>query len=636
VTVGPPRNRGQHNDANYEDDFGHGTHVAGTAAARDQGWGYIGVAPGARLWAVKVLDAYGGGYVSDITAGVDWVVQRSDIIEVANMSLGWQGGDSAENSALRTAIQGGVDAGVVFVVAAGNDAQDVYGPDGTFGTGDDFVPAAYPEVAAISAFVETDGEPGGLGSATGYGPDDSFASFSNYSASVVTGNPVSSPGAAIDLTMPGVDVWSTHLNNDWVQMSGTSMASPHAAGLAALYIAQNGRAADADGVYAIRQALIDGAMYEGSGNWLAYPDSDPDDNAEGVGWAGDPVANLAPTVEITSPMNEADLWDVNEVPMTATAVPAGGTTITQVEFFVEATSVGTDTYGDDGWSSTWNTAGYADGPYTITAEATAEVTATGELVVGSDAIRVYLDNVDEAPTVTITSPEPDATVSGTVTVTAAASDDRGVAQVDFLVDGTSIGTDAQGADGWSITWDTTVHGDGSHVITAVATDSGTNTTTSDPINVTVDNSIATMTADLEGWPQSVNRNFWRAWVSVTIVDGVTPLQSALVTGTFSWNGSSLTLSGTTDPSGQVTFSTGNLSTRRVASVDFVVDSVVLAGYEYGDSDSITILKPDTTSRSADLYDQLAIWQAVEHAGATEPKERELAVEALDYLMAYQM
>ena len=159
INTGPPSRRGAHEDDNYDDDNGHGTHVAGTVAAYDNDLGVVGVAPGARLWAVKVLDSNGGGALSDIIAGVNWVTAHANEIEIANMSLGLQ----AYSPALRTAIQNSVSAGVVYFAAAGNSGIDVYGQDKLLGTTDDFIPAAYPEVAAISAFADSDGLPGGLG-----------------------------------------------------------------------------------------------------------------------------------------------------------------------------------------------------------------------------------------------------------------------------------------------------------------------------------------------------------------------------------------------------------------------------------------------------------------------------------------
>ncbi|MCH7493746.1 S8 family serine peptidase, partial [bacterium] len=234
---------------NGNDDNGHGSHTAGTMAALDNGFGVVGMAPGARLWAVKVLDRRGAGYWSDIIAGMDYVTDNAGEIDVANMSLGSTG----LLSSVRTALQGMVNAGVVVVVAAGNSSKDVYGSDGVFGTSDDFFPASYPEAMAVSAMKDNDGVSGGAG---GSG-DDQFASFTNFSRSVVGGNPVTSTGKAIDLAAPGVSVLSTYKNGNYATISGTSMSSPHVAGGAALYIAEHGRATNAAGVAAIRQALID-------------------------------------------------------------------------------------------------------------------------------------------------------------------------------------------------------------------------------------------------------------------------------------------------------------------------------------------------------------------------------------------
>src|SRR5207248_2384202 len=222
------------------DGNGHGTHVAGIAAALDNGDGVVGVAPGARLWGVKVMDDAGDGTSTSVIQGIDFVTQHAGQIEVANLSFVGIG----SSAALRQAISNSVAQGVVFVVSAGNDGRDVYGPDGVFGTLDDAIPAAYPEVMTVSALSDLDG----VASA-----DDALAFFSNYSRSVVAGNPVTSPGAAIDLAAPGVNISSTYLNGGYATMSGTSMAAPHVAGAAALYIAAHGRATTAAGVTAIRQ-----------------------------------------------------------------------------------------------------------------------------------------------------------------------------------------------------------------------------------------------------------------------------------------------------------------------------------------------------------------------------------------------
>ncbi|MFW6171406.1 MAG: S8 family serine peptidase, partial [Planctomycetota bacterium] len=298
-STGPPSQRGTAEDDNYDDDHGHGSHVAGTVGALDNDFGVVGVAPGAGLYGVKVLDASGSGYLSDIMAGIDWVTENADTIDVANMSLGGQG----LNDSYHEAIQNSVEAGVVYVVAAGNDYRDILGDDLDFRTSDDTIPAAYPEVATISAISDSDGEPGGEGGPTSSYADDTFADFSNFSNSdddhdswYDANNLVTSPGLGIDLMMPGVDIYSTYKDGGYATYSGTSMASPHAAGLAALYIAEHGGATNANEVYGIRQALIDGGVPWRSENGLVSLDGDPlkdgesnadspDKHEENLGWA---------------------------------------------------------------------------------------------------------------------------------------------------------------------------------------------------------------------------------------------------------------------------------------------------------------------------------------------------------------
>ncbi|HEX2881170.1 MAG TPA: S8 family serine peptidase, partial [Polyangiaceae bacterium] len=151
-----------------DDDNGHGTHVAGIAGALDNGIGVVGVAPGARLWALKVLDINGDGLLSDIIAGIDYVTANASQIEVANMSLTGLG----NSTAWRQAIQNSVAQGVVYTVAAGNDGMDVFGSDGIPGGIFDVIPAAYPEVMTVSAMIDTDGQAGGLGPVSSHGLDD--------------------------------------------------------------------------------------------------------------------------------------------------------------------------------------------------------------------------------------------------------------------------------------------------------------------------------------------------------------------------------------------------------------------------------------------------------------------------------
>jgi len=279
---------GQMTDGN-----GHGTHVAGIAAALDNSFGVVGVAPGARLWDVKVLDDNGSGTISSLIQGIDYVTQHADQIEVANMSLAGIG----YSYSLRQAIINSVAKGVVYVASAGNASRDIYGPDGLAGTGDDSIPAAYPEVAAISALSDLDG----IAS-----DDDALADFSNYSRGVVVESPVASYGAAIDLAAPGVNIYSTHLNGGYATMSGTSMAAPHVAGAAALYIAAHGRATNAVGVAAIRQALINSAQPQSA--WGSADTADPDPNPESLVSVASiaPAFNNVPVVTLSAPTNGAN------------------------------------------------------------------------------------------------------------------------------------------------------------------------------------------------------------------------------------------------------------------------------------------------------------------------------------------
>ncbi len=217
-------------DNTGKDGHSHGTHVAGTIGAIDNGEGVVGVAPGARMYAVKVLDDSGFGYESQIIAGVKWVTAHAKEIEVANVSLGC----ICSMPALDTAINSSVEAGVVYAVAAGNNKVDAKS----------FSPANNPNVITVSALADYDGKAGAKGSPTcaNHGLDDRLASFSNY-------------GTTVEIVAPGVCILSTIPGNKYGYKSGTSMASPHVAGAAALLaaISNPGSKKDAE---AIRETLV--------------------------------------------------------------------------------------------------------------------------------------------------------------------------------------------------------------------------------------------------------------------------------------------------------------------------------------------------------------------------------------------
>ncbi len=174
-----------------DDDNGHGTHVAGTVAALDNNTGVVGVANQASLYAVKVLDQDGFGYLSTIVQGVQWCVTHK--MQVVNMSLGAKKGNQTFQSAVLAAYK----AGIVQVAAAGNS----YGDAVAF-------PGRYTQVIAVTA-LDQSGQP---------------ASFNSL-------------GPQVALIAPGVDIRSTWKGGGYNNLSGTSMASPHVAGAVALKLA---------------------------------------------------------------------------------------------------------------------------------------------------------------------------------------------------------------------------------------------------------------------------------------------------------------------------------------------------------------------------------------------------------------
>jgi len=173
-----------------DDDNGHGSHVAGTIAAKNNTVGVVGVAPGAKLVAVKVLTRSGSGTTSGVVAGIDYVAANAKSGDVANMSLGGGVSTTLDNAVINTASKG-----IRFALAAGNESDDAnnHSPARVNGT----------NIYTVSAMDSA----------------DKFAYFSNY------GNP------PIDYCAPGVSIYSTYKGGGYASLSGTSMATPHVAGI---------------------------------------------------------------------------------------------------------------------------------------------------------------------------------------------------------------------------------------------------------------------------------------------------------------------------------------------------------------------------------------------------------------------
>ncbi len=238
-----------------QDDHGHGTHVAGTIGAKP-GSGVAGVAPGTKLYAVKVLDASGMGSVAQVICGIDWVTANAKRlgIAVANLSFGGPGTSDRDcgvtsGDPLHEAICRSSEAGVTYVVAAGNDGVDLAGA----------VPASYPEVLTVTAISDSDGRAGGDGRAPSCMAgerDDAPATFSNYATRVADlSHTVAAPGVCITSTWPG-----GRTNT----ISGTSMATPHATAVVALCISSGRCSRDPD--RAIRTVIADAQRHATEAN----------------------------------------------------------------------------------------------------------------------------------------------------------------------------------------------------------------------------------------------------------------------------------------------------------------------------------------------------------------------------------
>ena len=202
----------------WNDDNGHGSHVAGIVAGLDNDIGIIGVGPAIDLYAIKVLDKNGSGFLSDVIEGIQWAVANN--IQVINMSLG----TASDVESFHDAVIAAKNAGVVTVAAAGNSGGSV------------IFPAAYPEAIAVSATDQ----------------NNVIASWS-------------SRGPEVDLAAPGVSIYSTYKGTGYTTLSGTSMAAPHVAGSAALVlnIAVGAYDVDADGKWdpdEVQQKLQDRAV----------------------------------------------------------------------------------------------------------------------------------------------------------------------------------------------------------------------------------------------------------------------------------------------------------------------------------------------------------------------------------------
>lgn len=333
-----------------DDDHYHGTHVAGVIGALDNGTGVVGVAPGARIWSVKVLNSQGSGYTSWIVAGIDWVAANAATIEVANMSLGGSGFNQAEYDA----IQGAVNKGVAFAVAAGNDDANA----------SNYSPGGFDNVLSVSALADFNGQPGGGAAPTcRTDQDDTLADFSNW-------------GPQVDIAAPGVCILSTYPieKGEYGTLSGTSMASPHVAGALALLASRN-KPNNATEVYNLYHQVVGAGNFnwtDDSGDGVPEPLLDVSNTSifNPVLIPNSSVSSTEPTVTINSPQDGASFASGASISFAGSASDKEDGALTTTMVWES------DLDGQIGTGGSFNGV-LTDGTHTITASATDSSGLTG-------------------------------------------------------------------------------------------------------------------------------------------------------------------------------------------------------------------------------------------------------------------
>jgi subtilisin family serine protease len=405
------------NNSNTSDVHGHGTWVAGVAAAAgNNGIGIASVAWGAWLMPVRIADPNAYAYWSTVASGITWAADHG--AHVANVSYNGVSGSSTVQSAARyLRSKGGLT-----VVAAGN-------------SGGEEAIAANADLLTVSATTST----------------DTRASFSSY-------------GAYVDLAAPGTSMLTTGRGSTYVTVQGTSFSSPCVAGVVALMMSANPTLGPAQW----ESLLLGTAVDLGAAGWDPIFGHGRVDAAAAVAAALDAQVQdtQAPTVAIASPTGGMVQG------LVAVSVSASDNVgVARVELWVNGTLYATD--GSAPFGFTWDSTQVADGSASLVAQA---YDAAGNKAV-SKTVTLTVDNVADpvdttAPVARVVSPENGATVSGTVTIQVAATDDVGVSLLEVLVDGAVLC--GGNVSPLSCNWNTRKAAAGDHTLTARARDASGN------------------------------------------------------------------------------------------------------------------------------------------------------------------
>jgi len=603
-------------DADPMDDYGHGTHVAGTVAAEDNGYGAVGVAPDADIYALKVITASGSGSYSDVIAALQWAVDNG--IQVTNNSYG---SSAYPGTLVKNAFKNAEAAGIVNICAAGN-----YG--NSAGTGENMIyPARFDSCIAVAATLS----------------NDTKASFS-------------STGAEMLLAAPGSSIYSTSRGGGYTYMSGTSMACPHVAGTAALVIAA--------GIGDVRTQLINTADDLGEPGWdpvfgfglvnavAAVEGSDEIDPDPVADFAGIPISGDAPlNVNFTNMSTgnpTAWSWSFGDegetststlqyppthtyttvgtytVSLTVTGPGGSEDTLTKTNYITVSEPAAVSPVANAGSDQTVSDGG-DDAAELVTLDGSASYDPDGriesiewdlngdgdadafdtfllvdvEFVIGTHTVTLTvtdddgLEDTDDV-IITVNANQPPVAIAGSDQTV---SDDDGDGAEWVILDG-SASNDPDGMI-YSIEWDLGIYidseilepssslvnvkyGIGTHSVTLTVTDNyGLTGTDVVIIKVTEpepepDPATTMYLAGLEGQYVRLSGGNWGAAVTVTVRDtNQYAVEGASITGTFTQTGLEETVSSgtvTTNSNGTITLYSGPLS-KKEKEVTFTVTSI---------------------------------------------------------------